>query len=102
MARNPIEEAYLRGLGVRQQANMPRTEVDNLFNPYTYTSMNNAAQVASLPNRASDAGTMAEINENYADAPLSSDFSNVTDGVPSNAVVTFAVNDVNAVMYIGQ
>ena len=73
MARNPIEDAYLRGLGVRRQANMPRTEVDNLFNPYTYTSMNNAAQVASLPNRASDAGTMAEINENYADAPLSAD-----------------------------
>ena len=73
MARNPIEEAYLRGLGVSRQANMPRTEVDNLFNPSTYTSMNNAAQVASLPNRASDAGTMAEINENYADAPLSAD-----------------------------
>jgi hypothetical protein len=70
MARNPIEEAYLRGLGVRQ-SNMPMTEVDSLFNPYTYNNMNNATRVASLPNTANDAGTMTEINENYADAPLS-------------------------------
>ncbi len=70
MARNPIEEAYLRGLGVRQ-ANIPMTEVDSLFNPYTYTGMNDATRVASLPNRANDAVTMTEINENYADAPLS-------------------------------
>ena len=47
MARNPLEEAYLRGLGVRQ-ANMPMTEVDSLFNPYTYTGTNNATRVASL------------------------------------------------------
>ena len=70
MARNPMEEAYLRGLRVRQ-ANLPMTEVDSLFNPYTYTSMNDATRVASLPNAANDAGTMTEINENYADAPLS-------------------------------
>ena len=48
MARNPITDAYLRGLGVRQQVNMPRTEVDSLFNPYTYTGMNDATRVASL------------------------------------------------------
>ena len=62
MSRNPITEAYLRGLGVRQ-ANMPRTEIDALFNPYTYTGMDNATRVASNSN------TMMDINE-IPDNPL--------------------------------
>ena len=47
MARNPLLEAYLASTRGRQP-NMAMTEVDSLFNPYTYTSMNDATRVASL------------------------------------------------------
>ena len=70
MSTNPLLEAYLASTRVRQP-NMAMTEIDSLFNPYTYTGMNDATRVASLPNTANDAATMTEINENYADAPLS-------------------------------
>ena len=54
MARNPLLEAYLASTR-SGQPNMAMTKVDNLFNPYTYTSMNDATRVASLPNIESDA-----------------------------------------------
>ena len=47
MSRNPLLEAYLASTRSRQP-NMAMTEIDSLFNPYTYTGMNNATQVASL------------------------------------------------------
>ena len=46
MSRNPLLEAYLASARSRQP-NMAMTEIDSLFNPYTYTGMNNATQVAS-------------------------------------------------------
>ena len=53
MSRNPITNAYLRGLGVRQP-NMAMTEIDSLFNPYTYTGMNDPSIVASIGDPAID------------------------------------------------
>lgn len=47
MARNPITDAYLRGMGIRQP-NMAMTDIDSLFNPYTYMAMNNQPQASPL------------------------------------------------------
>tara|TARA_R100000773_G_scaffold39139_1_gene34494 strand:- start:257 stop:514 length:258 start_codon:yes stop_codon:yes gene_type:complete len=60
MSRNPLLEAYLASTRPRQP-NMAMTEVDSLFNPYTYTSMNDATRVASLPNVESDAETFSSM-----------------------------------------
>ena len=65
MSRNPLLEAYLASARSRQP-NMAMTEIDSLFNPYTYTGMNNATQVASLPNVESD----AEAFSSMTDGPL--------------------------------
>ena len=56
MSRNPLLEAYLASTRSRQP-NMAMTEVDSLFNPYTYTGMNNQTSVASLPNTGAERNT---------------------------------------------
>ena len=48
MSRNPLLEAYLASTRSRQP-NMAMTEIDSLFNPYTYTGMSDATRVTSLP-----------------------------------------------------
>ena len=58
MARNPITDAYLRGMGMRQP-NMAMTEIDSLFNPYTYMAMNNQPQASSLETTSSDSETFS-------------------------------------------
>ena len=56
MSTNPLLQAYLASTRSRQP-NMAMTEVDNLFNPYTYTGMSDANRVASL-------GDPALVNQN--------------------------------------
>mgnify|MGYP001200105535 CR=1 FL=1 len=53
MSRNPLLEAYLASARSRQP-NMAMTEIDSLFNPYTYTGMNDATRVSSLSDPATD------------------------------------------------
>ena len=47
MAINPLLEAYLASTRSRQP-NMAMTEIDSLFNPYTYMAMNNQPQASPL------------------------------------------------------
>jgi hypothetical protein len=60
MARNPITDAYLKGMGTRQP-NMAMTEIDSLFNPYTYMAMNNQTQDSSLSDTSSDPETFSSM-----------------------------------------
>ena len=69
MSRNPLLEAYLASTRSRQP-NMAMTEIDSLFNPYTYTGMNDPTRVASLPNVESDAETFSSMTD--AKLPTSS------------------------------
>ena len=56
MSRNPLLEAYLASTRPRQP-NMAMTEIDSLFNPYTYTGMNDATRVTSIGDPAIDSNT---------------------------------------------
>ena len=62
MSRNPLLEAYLASTRSRQP-NMAMTEIDSLFNPYTYTGMSDATRVASLADTTNDAQEFSSMTD---------------------------------------